>query len=336
MARTAILRLQCVDYLGSFPLLVIKRRSPFRPLGGSPYDVFPDHPPVRPASAISPDRDRCDAPDSASARLDQPGAAVTYVATNVADTTPRQDLWEYTYRVSLANFASGEGFTVNFDRTGGTQAMRSPRSRFAPSLSDLLRRFTMKYATKLCLLVFLAFIPDAVRAQQPRTVSAPQILSETRIDRTVFEYVMTASLTNSAPTLARAVEATLTSASPKTTIVEGKLSFGNVAGGATVTTTDTFTIRHDRTAPVDPSVLQWATSAAPDAPRIKTIAAGDNHTVALKTDGSLWAWGGNDSGQLGDGTVTFSKPAPVRLGTASNWAEVTADDYHTLAQGLRI
>ena len=43
-------------------------------------------------------------------------AAITYVATNVADTTPGQDLWEYTYQVSLANFASGEGFTVNFDR----------------------------------------------------------------------------------------------------------------------------------------------------------------------------------------------------------------------------
>ena len=43
-------------------------------------------------------------------------AAITYIATNVADTTPGQDLWEYTYRVSLANFASGEGFTVNFDR----------------------------------------------------------------------------------------------------------------------------------------------------------------------------------------------------------------------------
>ncbi len=43
-------------------------------------------------------------------------AAITYVATNVADTTPGQDLWEYSYRVSLANFASVEGFTVNFDR----------------------------------------------------------------------------------------------------------------------------------------------------------------------------------------------------------------------------
>ena len=44
------------------------------------------------------------------------GATITYVASDVADTTPGRDLWEYTYRVSLANFTPGEGFTVIFDR----------------------------------------------------------------------------------------------------------------------------------------------------------------------------------------------------------------------------
>ena len=53
-------------------------------------------------------------------------AAITYVATNVADTTPGQDLWEYTYRVSLANFASEGGFTVNFDRNFYAQLQSPP------------------------------------------------------------------------------------------------------------------------------------------------------------------------------------------------------------------
>ena len=41
------------------------------------------------------------------------------------------------------------------------------------------------------------------------------------------------------------------------------------------------------------------------------IAAGYYHTVALKTDGSLWAWGYNGDGQLGDGTWA-DKNTPTR------------------------
>src|SRR5260370_26775901 len=33
------------------------------------------------------------------------------------------------------------------------------------------------------------------------------------------------------------------------------------------------------------------------------IAAGDNHSLAIKADGTLWAWGRNDFGQLGLGHV---------------------------------
>jgi hypothetical protein len=34
------------------------------------------------------------------------------------------------------------------------------------------------------------------------------------------------------------------------------------------------------------------------------VAAGDYHTLAIKSDGTLWAWGDNSDGQLGDGTTT--------------------------------
>jgi len=61
-----------------------------------------------------------------------------------------------------------------------------------------------------------------------------------------------------------------------------------------------------------------------------SLAAGANHTVAIKTDGSLWSWGNNTYGQLGDGTVT-TRVAPVRIGTASGWTDVTAGYGHTLA-----
>jgi uncharacterized repeat protein (TIGR01451 family) len=45
---------------------------------------------------------------------------------------------------------------------------------------------------------------------------------------------------------------------------------------------------------------------------VAAIAAGVDHSVALKTDGSVWTWGGNAEGQLGDGTTTL-RSKPVRV-----------------------
>jgi alpha-tubulin suppressor-like RCC1 family protein len=42
------------------------------------------------------------------------------------------------------------------------------------------------------------------------------------------------------------------------------------------------------------------------------IAGGYGHTVALKSDGTVWAWGRNYEGQLGDGTTT-QRNAPVQV-----------------------
>ncbi len=42
--------------------------------------------------------------------------------------------------------------------------------------------------------------------------------------------------------------------------------------------------------------------------------AAAGHFLALKTDGTLWAWGYNYYGQLGDGTKT-DKSMPVQTGT---------------------
>jgi hypothetical protein len=59
-------------------------------------------------------------------------------------------------------------------------------------------------------------------------------------------------------------------------------------------------------------------------------AAGDCHTLAIKKDGSLWAWGWNQSGQLGLGDTT-RRTIPTRVGAESNWAMVSACRWHSLA-----
>ena len=41
------------------------------------------------------------------------------------------------------------------------------------------------------------------------------------------------------------------------------------------------------------------------------ISAGTEHSLALKNDGTLWVWGGNAYGQLGDGTRTHKSSPTV-------------------------
>ena len=63
-----------------------------------------------------------------------------------------------------------------------------------------------------------------------------------------------------------------------------------------------------------------------------SVAAGGVHTIALKTDGTLWAWGGNSYCQLGiSSTDTNAHPSPVQIGTDANWLSVAAGGVHTIA-----
>jgi alpha-tubulin suppressor-like RCC1 family protein len=53
--------------------------------------------------------------------------------------------------------------------------------------------------------------------------------------------------------------------------------------------------------------------------------------MALKTDGTLWAWGRNDAyGRLGDGTK-ISKSTPVQIGSDTNWVAISLGGFHTVA-----
>ncbi|WP_026189625.1 RCC1 domain-containing protein [Salinispora mooreana] len=65
--------------------------------------------------------------------------------------------------------------------------------------------------------------------------------------------------------------------------------------------------------------------------RVVAVAVGANHSVALTSTGSLLAWGANDSGQLGNGTVTSSStPIAVHLPSGTVVAALAAGRDHNL------
>jgi alpha-tubulin suppressor-like RCC1 family protein len=62
----------------------------------------------------------------------------------------------------------------------------------------------------------------------------------------------------------------------------------------------------------------------------RLVSNGYYHTAAIKTDGTLWAWGKNTSGQLGQlNTIDIS--SPVQVGSLANWKLVSTGHYHTAA-----
>lgn len=76
------------------------------------------------------------------------------------------------------------------------------------------------------------------------------------------------------------------------------------------------------------SATAFAQSGISNTLSIKQLVTGSNHSLALLNNGSLWAWGNNAGGQLGDSS-TNDKENPVRIGTENNWAAITAGNSFT-------
>ncbi|MFH0887766.1 MAG: hypothetical protein V1871_00985, partial [Planctomycetota bacterium] len=80
----------------------------------------------------------------------------------------------------------------------------------------------------------------------------------------------------------------------------------------------------DRTSPVaiSPTVTTWV-----------GVAGGTSHSLGVRSDGTLWAWGLNTNGQLGDGSTT-QRTSPVAISpTVTTWVGVAAGASHSL--GIR-
>lgn len=81
-------------------------------------------------------------------------------------------------------------------------------------------------------------------------------------------------------------------------------------------------------------VLAGASGCATNLCNITAIAAGISFTVALKSDGTVWAWGVNGSGQLGDGTTT-SRSTPVQVSGLTNITAIAVGSFSNHALALK-
>ena len=61
----------------------------------------------------------------------------------------------------------------------------------------------------------------------------------------------------------------------------------------------------------------------------KSISSGLSHTIAVRSDGTLWGWGVNNVGQLGTNNTAYYS-SPVQIG-AGSWTSVAAGDSHSVA-----
>ncbi len=60
------------------------------------------------------------------------------------------------------------------------------------------------------------------------------------------------------------------------------------------------------------------------------ISISATHCLAIKADGTLWAWGDNGYGQLGNGT-SFSSSTPIQIGTDNDWWQISAGSGISMA-----
>jgi len=82
-------------------------------------------------------------------------------------------------------------------------------------------------------------------------------------------------------------------------------------------------------------ITLWILSLSTNAQCWKFVATSKDQgfpgfTLAIATNGTLWAFGYNGNGQLGDGTTT-DRTLPVQIGTDNNWVYLSAASRHALA-----
>ena len=124
---------------------------------------------------------------------------------------------------------------------------------------------------------------------------------------------------------------------------------GMVAGGGTDWAQVSAGITHTAAVKTDGTLWTWGTSSeggiganalfsrsspgtvAGGGTTWKQVSAGGYLVAAIKTDGTLWTWGANWFGQLGNGTTSNRSSPNSTVGGGTDWSSVSCGAYHISA-----
>ncbi|MBI4493165.1 MAG: hypothetical protein HY690_10285 [Chloroflexi bacterium] len=84
----------------------------------------------------------------------------------------------------------------------------------------------------------------------------------------------------------------------------------------------------DRLSPVQ--VSNPSASSGQALSGVATVTGGSQHSLALRSDGTVWAWGDSYYGQIGDGTFV-DRHTPVQVSSLTGVVAIAAGEFHSLA-----
>lgn len=175
----------------------------------------------------------------------------------------------------------------------------------------------LRQACALMLMLLSLGLPASAQL----TVSAYELLRETRVTRTVYEYEYRVTATNGGAEPAFQVQAAAASQDASLSVIQGAAQFSRINAGMSAASSNTVVLRLDRRTPWSGSLLNWTFTTGEPPPPISN--AGLNQTVNLGTTVALngsassdpsglplsyaWSIAARPSGS----TTTLSDPAAV-------------------------
>jgi alpha-tubulin suppressor-like RCC1 family protein len=148
-----------------------------------------------------------------------------------------------------------------------------------------------------------------------------------------------ATISPGAGTYAAGQAITVTSPTPGSTIrytvsgTDPTASDGVIVSGSSITLLASLTLKVKVfKSGNDPSDTVAAAYTVTGQINAGSISAGNWFSMALKPDQTVWAWGQNDNGQIGDGTTAPSRPLPVAVSGLSETTALAGGGFHALAR----